>query len=319
MKADRRNKSMAARDWRVPRARARCCADVRDRRVGRDAGAEDVRLARGRRERAGAAVKVHDRTATIGRARQRRRLDFVGRRGGRSRRRRALRRRLRSRSTRSRATATRRSSTIGNDDFPFAFPIVKTGDALALRHRRRARTSCSPAASARTSSTRSRCCRRSSTRSATTRPRIATATACSTTRRSSRAAPASTTGCTGRRRPASRRARSARSSRSAAGEGYAQEREGADAVPRLLLPDAQGPGQERAKRGAFDYVVHGRGDRRLRRRRVSGEVRQLRHHDLHRQPGRQGLPGGSRTEDASEGGAMQRFDPGKGWSPVKAQ
>ena len=32
------------------------------------------------------------------------------------------------RSTRSCRTATRRSSTLGNDDFPFAFPLVKTGD-----------------------------------------------------------------------------------------------------------------------------------------------------------------------------------------------
>ncbi len=81
----------------------------------------------------------------------------------------------------------------------------------------------------------------------------------------------------------------------AAGQGYRKGEKGPTPYHGYYLPDAEGSGKER-RVGRGRLRREGARDRRLRRRCVSGEIRQLRHHDVHRQSGRQGLPGRSRTE-----------------------
>ena len=159
------------------------------------------------------AVKAHDRAADAGRAGQRRRVDFFGRRGRRSRRRAIASSPPTKPSTRSRWKATRRSSSIGNDDFPFAFPIVKTGERwhfdteagkdelLARRIGENELDADQGPAGDRRRAARLRVRGSQRRRRARLRAEV---------REQPRA---SMTGCTGRRRQASRRARSARSSR----------------------------------------------------------------------------------------------------------
>ena len=61
---------------------------------------------------------------------------------------------------------------------------------------------------------------------------------------------------------------------------------------RYKILTRQGPA---APGGAYDYIVQRQDDRRLRPRRLPGRLRQFRRDDLHRQPGRRGLPEGPRT------------------------
>ena len=144
-----------------------------------------------------------------------------------------------TRSTRSRATATRRSSTIGTDDFPFAFPLVKTGDTLALRHRgRQGRAARAPDRRERARRDQG-ACRRSSTRSASTHPPTATATACSPTRASSRARKGKRDGLYWPTKAGEPPSPLGELVVHAAGEGYKAKQGEPDALPRLLLPDAR--------------------------------------------------------------------------------
>ena len=76
-----------------------------------------------------------------------------------------------------------------------------------------------------------------------------------------------------------------------------------------------GQAQERGVR-AFDYVIRGRAIGGFGRSRIR-QIRQLRHHDLHRHHDGKVYEadlGPKSAERAAK--AMKRFDAGKGWSAV---
>ena len=78
-----------------------------------------------------------------------------------------------------------------------------------------------------------------------------------------------------------------------------ETRRSARAVPRLLLQDPHPPGPARARR-QVQLRHQWQHDRRLRPRRLACELRQFRHHDLHREPAGPGLSTGLRTEDGQD-------------------
>ena len=98
-------------------------------------------------------------------------------------------------------------------------------------------------------------------------------------------------------RPARSRARSARSSPGARGQGYRRRRaRQARALSRLLLSHATRAGPD-APGGAYDYVVKGHMIGGFALVAYPGDVRQLGRHDVHREPRRRRVPEGSRAED----------------------
>ncbi len=78
----------------------------------------------------------------------------------------------------------------------------------------------------------------------------------------------------------------------ATAEGYSAKPEGAHAIPRLLLPHAEGANRQGAGR-CEGLRGQWKDDRRIRLRRLSGGIRQLGGDDLHDQPGWRAAPKGS--------------------------
>ena len=241
------------------------------------------------------AVKAHDRAATPRGARQRGPVRFrSGRRGGRSRGRASdfvAAYDAKHAIARDGDTA---KLTIGNDDFPFAFPLVKSGDRwrfdtaagkdelLARRIGANELVRDQGAAGDRRRAARVRV--RGPQRRRRARVRA----------QDSRAAPGKRDGLYWPTKAGEPPSPLGALVAQAAGEGY-RARQGQDPRPitATIYRMLKGQGKNADGRRARLRRARPR-DRRLRRRRVSGQVRQLRHHDVHRQPGRQGVPGRSR-------------------------
>ena len=85
-------------------------------------------------------------------------------------------------------------------------------------------------------------------------------------------------------------------------EGYTRKGQdaGPRAVSRLLLPDPEETGQERA-RGGLRLRGQAQDDRRVCRRGLPGGLRELRRHDVHREPRRGRLPEEPRAGDRQDG------------------
>ena len=90
-----------------------------------------------------------------------------------------------------------------------------------------------------------------------------------------------------------------------------QGRRQADPLSRLLLPHPHAAGRRRSRR-RLRLSGEGQDERRLRAHRCAGGIRQFRHHDLHGQSRRHGIPEGSWAEHDEGRSQNRRLRAGSG-------